>query len=125
MSWIWVRRDVLLAIHSEQLAEHGGAEALRDEGLLESALARPKNMAEYDEADIYALAAAYAFGVIRNHPFMDGNKRTGLIAAILFLELNGFSFSAPEAEAAEMTLKAAAGEISEDDYAHWLKTSCV
>lgn len=120
MSWVWVRPDVLLAVHSEQLAEHGGAESVRDEGLLESALARPQNLAGYGEADAFALAAAYAFGVIRNHPFIDGNKRTGFIAAVMFLELNGFAFAASEVDVVEMTMKAAAGEASEEDFALWL-----
>ena len=125
MNWVWLRPDVLTALHREQLAEHGGADGVRDQGLLESALARPENLAAYGEPSVFDLAAAYAFGVIRNYPFVDGNKRTGFIAGVLFLELNGRSFRASEAEAVEMTLKSAAGEVSEEDFARWLEASCV
>ena len=124
MTWIWVLPDALAAIHREQLAEHGGADGVRDRGLLESALARPDNIAAYGEPSAFELASAYAFGVIKNHPFVDGNKRTGFIAGVMFLELNGYVFSATEADVVGMTLKAAAGEVCEKDFALWLKANC-
>lgn len=124
MKWVWVRLDVLTAIHREQLCEHGGADGVRDHGLLESALARPENIAAYGEPAVFELGASYAYGIIRNHPFIDGNKRTGFIAAIMFLELNGQGFSATEAEAVEKTLAAAAGVLSEKDFALWLEANC-
>lgn len=123
MSWLWLRADAVAAIHSEQLAEHGGGDGVRDTGLLESGLARPENLAAYGAPTIFELATAYAFGVIRNHPFVDGNKRTGFITAAMFLELNGYSFIAAESEVVEMTLRAAAGEASDEEFAPWLKAS--
>lgn len=117
MKWVWVRLDVLTALHREQLSEHGGADGVRDQGMLESALARAENIAAYAQPTAFELAASYAFGVIRNHPFVDGNKRTGFIAAVMFLELNGFEFMASEIDAAEKTLAAAAGSIDENAYA--------
>ena len=94
---------------------------MRDEGLLDSALARPLNLYSYGEPDLFALAGAYAAGIVQNHPFVDGNKRTGLVAAALFLDRNGMEFLAPEAEAVVMTLGLAAGEIEEAGYAAWLR----
>lgn len=123
MSWVWVLPDALASIHSEQLAEHGGADGFRDKRLLESALARPENLAAYGAPDVFELAAAYSFGVIRNHPFVDGNKRAGFIAGAMFLELNGYAFSASDIEVVEMTLKAAAGEVSEEEFSCWLKAN--
>ncbi|MBI1251905.1 MAG: type II toxin-antitoxin system death-on-curing family toxin [Alphaproteobacteria bacterium] len=118
---IWVERAAVLMLHDESLSAHGGAVGIRDAGLLDSALARPQNRFAYGEADAAALAAAYAFGVIKNHPFIDGNKRTGFLCAALFLELNDFRFSAGEADVVLRTLALAAGEMSEDDYAAWLR----
>ncbi len=118
---IWVQRGIVLIAHDEALAAHGGASGVRDMALLESALARPENLFAYNEADLAALAAAYAFGIIRNHPFVDGNKRTGFMSAVLFLERNGLNFTANEVDAALRTLALAAGEIEEAAFADWLR----
>lgn len=118
----WLTRLAVEIIHDEQLAEHGGAPGLRDEGLLESALARPRNLFAYEKSDdLHDLAAAYAAGMVRNHPFMDGNKRTGFLAAYTFLLMNGHELLAPEAEAVVMTLGLASGELPEAGYAAWLR----
>ena len=117
----WLTRQAIEIIHDEQLVEHGGAGGIRDAGLLESALARPRNLFAYGEADICALAAAYAAGIVRNHPFVDGNKRTGFLAAYSFLAVNGLELDAPEAEAVVMTLGLASGEMPEQGYAAWLR----
>lgn len=120
--WVWVETAVVLAVHDEQLAEHGGATGLRDRGLLESALARPQNVAAYDEgADVAALAAAYAFGVARNHPFLDGNKRTALVVLELFLELNGHALEADDAACVATMLRLASGDLEEDALAAWVR----
>ena len=119
--WIWVPREILLAVHAEQLAEHGGAEGLRDEGLFDSALARPQQLANYGEPDVADLAACYAFGLARNHPFVDGNKRTAFVAAQLFLRLNGWRIHADLVEVTIKMLQLAAGDLSEADYADWLR----
>lgn len=118
---VWVRKSVVEAIHDAQLAEHGGATGLRDAGLLDSALARPVNLYAHGEKDLCALAAAYAHGVARNHPFIDGNKRTGFLAAYLFLRLNGLVLDADEASAAMTMIALSAGEISETDFVVWLR----
>src|SRR5689334_10254827 len=96
--WVWVQADVARAAHAEQLAEHGGGDGVRDEGLFESALARPQNLDSYSDADAGALAAAYAYGLARNHPFVDGNKRTAAVVSETFLVINGYSLSASNAE---------------------------
>ncbi|MBB5518106.1 death-on-curing protein [Amphiplicatus metriothermophilus] len=114
----------MTALHAEQLAEHGGAAGVRDEGLLESALARPENMAAYGEPDLFELAAAYAFGIVKNHPFVDGNKRAGFMAAATFLLLNGWTLTATDKEVVEAMLALAAGEASEEEFALWLKANC-
>jgi death-on-curing protein len=106
-------------MHGEQLAEHGGSPGLRDDGLLESALARPQNLAAYGEPTVFELAAAYAFGIARNHPFIDGNKRTCLVAAYAFLRLNGKRLRAGEADAVATILRLAAGELPEVELADW------
>lgn len=108
-------------LHAESLAVHGGANGVRDMGLLESALARPQNLHAYGEGDAAALAAAYAFGIIRNHPFVDGNKRIGFVTAAVFLEANGYRFMAPEADVVMRTLALAASEIDEAEFAAWLR----
>jgi death-on-curing protein len=108
-------------LHAESLAIHGGAGGLRDMGLLESALARPRNLHAYGEGDVAALAAAYAFGIIRNHPFVDGNKRIGFVIAVVFLEANGFRFVGGEADVVVRTLALAASEIDEAEFAAWLR----
>jgi death-on-curing protein len=121
---VWVREDVVLAIHLRQLAEHGGGEGLRDEGLLQSALARPQNLLAYSvpSPDLASLAAAYAYGIARNHPFVDGNKRTALIVARLFLLLNGMDLVATQEEKYSTFLALAAGELSEENLANWVRT---
>jgi death-on-curing protein len=117
----WVERRIVLIAHDEALAAHGGASGVRDMGLLESALARPQNLFAYGEGDVAALAAAYAFGIVRNHPFVDGNKRTGFMTAVFFLELNGHRFTAHEVDTTLRTLALAAGEIGEAEFAAWLR----
>ena len=119
--WKWVSRDAALAAHLEQLAEHGGAEGVRDEGLFESAMARPQNLAAYEEPDSAALAASYAFGLARNHPFIDGNKRTALVVSELFLAKNGLFVESRDAETLAVFLDLAAGELSEDELADWFR----
>lgn len=119
--WIWVRLDVAEAAHREQLVEHGGAEGVRDKGLLESAMARPQNVASYGDPDIATLAAAYAFGIARNHPFIDGNKRTAAVVSETFLMLNGATLNATDAELVVAFLALAAGELTEDDVADWFR----
>lgn len=118
--WIWLRRDALTALHAEQLAEHGGAVGVRDQGLLESALARPENLAAYGEPSVFDLAAAHAFGIVKNHPFVDGNKRTGFLAAATFLLINGQMLATNDQSVVEAVLGLAAGEVSEEDFALWL-----
>jgi death-on-curing protein len=121
---VWVLRETVLALHDQLLATFGGSAGLRDEGLLDSALARPQNLVAYGTPTISELAASYGFGLVRNHPFVDGNKRIGFAVAVLFLELNGYRFKAAEADAAVQTLALAAGEIKEADYAAWLSANC-
>ncbi len=118
---VWLSQQLVLAIHDEQLAEHGGAIGTRDEGLLESALARPLNRAGYCDPDIAELAALYALGVIRNHPFVDGNKRTGYVMLETFLELNGALFPVSDADAVIETLKLAAGDTSDEAFTDWVR----
>jgi death on curing protein len=113
---IWLSLRDALAIHDEQLAEHGGAVGVRDAGLLESSLARPLNRAGYGDPDIAELAAVYAFSIVRNHPFIDGNKRTGYVLLETFLELNGASFSISDADAVIAILHLAAGDTSEGEF---------
>jgi len=121
---IWIARAEVLAIHDLQLAEHGGASGLRDLGLLESALARPQQIFAYDDPDIFSLAAAYIAGIVRNHPFVDGNKRTGFVTGVLFLELNGARFTASEPDATQAMLALAAGQLNEEDFTAWLRDNC-
>lgn len=117
----WVAASVVLAVHDEQLAEHGGPAGLRDEGLLESALARPRNLLAYGSPDLAALAAAYAFGIVRDHPFADGNKRVSLIVTELFLALNGLTLTADDAECVLTWRSLAAGRMREEEFAAWLR----
>jgi death-on-curing protein len=119
----WIIKAVVLAAHDEQLAEHGGHAGLRDDGLLESALARPVNQYSYGEADIFDLAAAYAYGLIKNHPFLDGNKRTSLTVSLGFLLLNGFKVTAEEAARLPVWLSLAEGKLDEAELAQWLRTN--
>ena len=118
--WRWIDRAVLIAVHEMQLAEHGGGVGLRDANLLESALSRPLNLAAYGSPDVCALAAAYGYGISRNHAFIDGNKRTALVATELFLRLNGWRLIVSDADCVLTMLNVAAGELSEDDFAAWL-----
>ena len=124
---VWVRNDVVLAIHQRQLAEHGGAQGIRDEGLLDSAMARAPNLFTYssEKPDIAALAAAYAFGITKNHPFMDGNKRTAFVVSRTFLLLNGKNINAKREEKYLTFLKLACGDISEEDLAMWIREHLV
>jgi len=117
----WLSLQVVLAIHDEQLATHGGSGGLRDAALLESALNRPLNKWNYENAELPELAAAYAYGIARNHPFVDGNKRTSLLALYTFLGINGVDFIVSEADAAAMILALAAGEVSEESLARWIR----
>jgi death on curing protein len=119
--WIWVALVVAEAAHLEQLAEHGGGEGVRDAGLLESAMARPQNLATSGDPDVAALAAAYGFGIARNHSFVDGNKRTAAVVAETFLLLNGYSLTATDAELVVAILALAAGELSENELADWFR----
>ena len=119
----WLRVDAVLAMHRRQIAEHGGDDGVRDIGLLESALARAQNIAAYEpEADIARLAAAYGFGIAKNHPFVDGNKRTALVATRTFLILIGFTLRATPADKYTTFLQLAEGSLSEEELANWLRT---
>jgi death on curing protein len=117
----WVERRALELLHEESLAEHGGAAGLRDEGLLEPALARPKNLAAYGEPDVPALAAAYGLGLAKNHPFVDGNKRAAFLAVGMFLALNRWRLTASQADATLTMLAVAAGQMDETAFALWLR----
>ena len=121
MSWRWVDRRALLLLHAESLAEHGGGVGLRDESLLESALARAENLAAHGSPDVADLAASYGFGLAKNHPFIDGNKRAAFLAVGLFLHLNGYRLRASQAEATLTVLGLAAGDITEPEFAAWLR----
>lgn len=121
MAWRWIDRAVLIAMHEMQLAEHGGGAGLRDATLLESALARPLNLASYGEPDASALAAAYGYGIARNHAFIDGNKRTALVATEMFLRLNGWQLLVTDADCVTTMLAVAAGDLTESEFAAWLR----
>lgn len=121
MSWRWIDQQALMLLHGESLAEHGGAAGMRDHGLLESALARAPNLVAYADPDIAALAAAYGFGIARNHPFVDGNKRAAFLAIGLFLALNGYRLVATQADATVAMLTLAAGDLDEAEFAGWLR----
>ncbi len=118
---VWIDLPEVLAIHAHQLDEHGGGPGLRDPDLLESALAHPRQRHAYGDPDVFDLAAAYTAAIIANHPFVDGNKRTGFVAGVLFLELNGPTLAASEADATRAVLDLAASEMNEDDFASWLR----
>ena len=120
---VWLSRQLILAIHDEQLAEHGGAIGVRDEGLLDSALARPLNRAGYGEPDTAELAALYAIAIARNHPFVDGNKRTAFAALFTFLALNGMVFEPPEVDAAMAVLQLASGEMDDEEFTAWVRAN--
>lgn len=120
---IWVENDLVFAIHDRQLAEHGGADGLRDDALLRSALGRPLNHVSYGSPDVIELAAIYAAGIVKNHPFVDGNKRTGFVVGVLFLELNGYRFTASEEAATQAVRELAAGTIAEDGFCDFLRAN--
>ncbi len=121
MTWRWIDRRALLLLHADSLAEHGGAPGLRDEGLLDSALARPLHLAAYGDPDWAALAACYGVGVAKNHAFVDGNKRAAFLAIGLFMALNGWRLAASQAEATLTMLDVASGTMREDALAAWLR----
>jgi death-on-curing protein len=122
--WLWLRRDVIVAVHEQQLAEHGGGVGIRDAGLLDSAIARAENLAAYGRPDAADLAAAYGWGISRNHAFLDGNKRTGFVAVELFLDLNGYLLEADDADCVITMLAVAAGHITEAEFAGWIRKHC-
>jgi len=122
---VWVDREDCLAMHEKLIERFGGLQGIRDEGLLDSALNKPLHVFNYGKPTVFELAASYALGIVKNHPFLDGNKRTGFVAAALFIEANGFSFQATEEEAVLETLALAAGERAEADYAAWLARNSV
>jgi death-on-curing protein len=122
---VWLSRQIVLAVHDIQLREHGGASGIRDKGLLESALARPLNRANYGEADTEQLAALYAIAIARNHPFIDGNKRTAYVAMVLFLALNGMALVPDYADAVITMLQMASGDLPDDAFLHWVKRNAV
>jgi death-on-curing protein len=119
----WLTREECLALHEMMLSQHGGSEGLRDENMLESALAKPRQLFAYGKPTLSDLAASYVCGLVKNHPFIDGNKRTGFMLGAGFLERNGYEFHASEVEAVVRTLALAAGELSEAEFAAWLKTN--
>src|SRR5579863_1687047 len=119
----WLTREECLALHEMMLSQYGGSEGLRDENMLESALAKPRHLFAYGKPTLCELAASYVFGVVKNHPFIDGNKRTGFMLGAGFLERNGYRFEADEADAAMRVLALAAGEMSEKEFAEWLKAN--
>ncbi len=125
MNWRWVDRTALLLLHGESLAEHGGAQGLRDAGLLDSALARPLNLTAYGTPDFADLAASYAVGIAKNHPFVDGNKRAAFLSTGLFLYLNGYRLKADQAEATVTMLAVASGDMLEAELAAWIRSHAV
>ena len=125
MPIIFITNEIAMAAHARSLLDHGGASGLRDIGLFESALARPRNRLGYGEATLFELAASLGFGLVKNHPFVDGNKRTAFLCAYIFLGLNGYALEADEAEAAAIIVDLAAGEVSEADFARWLEACSV
>jgi death on curing protein len=123
---LWISKKAVLAMHSEQLAEHGGSDGIRDETLLDSALAKPLNVFAYaDEPDLFRLAASYAFGIARNHAFVDGNKRTALVVSITFLDRNGWDIVAPKEEVYFTFLNLAEGKLSETELAEWFRKHAI
>lgn len=122
MNWRWIDKQALLLLHGESLAEHGGTAGMRDSGLLDSALARAPNLAACGEPDAAALAATYGFGIARNHPFVDGNKRAAFLSVGLFLAMNGYRLVTTQADATVVMLALAAGELDEAEFAGWLRT---
>ena len=123
MSFIWIEESVVWAIHEAQLAEHGGSVGVRDAGLLASAMGRPINLAAYGTPDVAGCAAAYGYGIARNHPFIDGNKRTAFVCTELFLALNGHALVASDVDCVMIMLAVAAGEMDETEFAAWLRAN--
>ena len=121
MSFTWLQKAAVLSFHDQVIAQDGGSYGLRDEGLLESALARPQNLAAYENKNAFECAAAYAYGIAKNHPFVDGNKRSAFLSCYTFLGLNGFELEAPEAEVVSMMVSLASNEITEAEFAAWLR----
>lgn len=121
--WTWLNHDIMLAVHDEQLDEHGGLSGIRDVGLFESAMERPKNLAAYKSPDAADLAASYGCGLAKNHPFNDGNKRTAYVAMELFLLLNGFVLTTSDADSVLTMLGVASGDISEVQFAKWIRSN--
>ena len=119
----WLTREAVLAIHAQLLARFGGSSGIRDENMLESALAKPRQLHAYGQPNAYEMAAAYAFGIVKNHPFIDGNKRAGFVAAYTFLGVNGIDFTASEEEAVIFTRGLAAGDVTIEEYTLWLRKS--
>jgi death on curing protein len=120
---IWIEDELALAIHDRQLVEHGGAEGLHDEALPHSTLGRPMNQFAYETTDVVELAAKYTAGIVQNHPFVDGNKRTGFVVGVLFLELNGYRFTASEETAAQAVLELAAGRMDEKGFCEFVRAN--
>ena len=118
----WLTREAVLAIHAQLLARFGGISGIRDDNMLESALAKPRQLHAYGQPNAYEMAAAYAFGIVKNHPFIDGNKRAGFVAAYTFLGINGIDFTASEEEAVIFTRGLAAGDVTIEEYTLWLRT---
>ena len=121
----WITKEILITVHAELLNRFGGLSGIRDEGLLDSALNRPKHLFSFSRPTLFQMASSYAHGVVKNHPFLDGNKRTGFMSAYIFLGVNGWSLEAPEEEAVLETLSLAAGETSEEAYLAWLERTSV
>ena len=119
----WLELQIVIAIHEKQIAEHGGLSGLRDRGLLESAIARPQHLYAYGEPTIFDMAAAYAGGIVKNHPFLDGNKRTGFMTAYTFLRRNGMHLRAAQADAVQSVLALASSEMTEEQFARWLEAN--
>ena len=125
MSWVWLNSAVIVAVHEAQLAEHGGGAGVRDHNLLSSVLSRPHNLAAYGKPDAADLAASYGFGISRNHAFIDGNKRTGFVAAAMFLRLNGYKLVATDSAKVLTMLAVSTGELSEAEFAAWIRQHAV
>jgi death-on-curing protein len=121
--FVWINRHALLLLHGESLVLHGGAPGIRDAGLLDSALSRPVNLVAYGSPDVFDCAAAYAFGLAKNHPFIDGNKRAGFLGAGMFLRLNGHRLTATQQDATLTMLGLAASDLPEAEFAAWLRTN--
>jgi len=122
---VWVQKNVVLALHDALLSEHGGQRGIRDEGLLDSALARPEQLLSYGDPNLFSLATAYINGILRNHPFIDGNKRTEFMTGYVFLTRNGKQLIAPEAEATQAIIDLASRKMTEEEFTTWLEQNCV